>query len=148
MTNGEFDEMKKFSQVWLDMLGRMGTLFGRITVGDPPPEGARQLRGADFKAMAHQVEEFMRSETFLLGMKEALESGLKFQKQYQTALAEFRHATEGVAATDVDALMRMLHQLESRVLDRLEDMEQRIEDLRQKLEPRKEETLAEGERPS
>jgi len=129
MPNGEFDQFKQMSEVWLDMLARMGPLFAQTKIGEPPPEMAKQFRSAVFKSMADQVDEFMRSETFLQGMKEAMDNGLKFHKQYQNALGEFRHATEGVAISDVDALMRMLHQMETRILDRLEDLQERVQHL-------------------
>ena len=123
MSNGDFDQMRQFGQMWLEMLSRSGSLFGQVKLGDPPPEAAKQIRGAVFKSMADQAEQFMRSETFLQGMKQSIDAALNFQKQYQTTLTEFRHSTEGVASADIDATMMMLRQMESRVLDRLEDLD-------------------------
>lgn len=122
MPNGDFDQLRQFGQLWLDVLGRSSSLFGQMKSGEPPPEAARQFRGAVFKSMADQADQFMRSETFLQAMKQSLDAALNFQKQYQRMLTEYRHSTEGVASADIDATMVMLRQFESRVLDRLEDM--------------------------
>jgi hypothetical protein len=129
MPEGDFEQMREMYQSWMEMLTRMSGLCAQVKVGDPPTEAARQFRGAFFKTMSDQVEEFLRSEAFLQSIKKSLDSGLKFQKQYQDAMAGFRHATAGVAASDVDAILRTLHQLETRILDRLEDLEARVEKL-------------------
>jgi len=134
MSNGDFDQMKQFGQLWLEMLSRSGSLFGQMKPGEPPPEAARQFRGAVFKSMADQADQFMRSETFLQAMKQSLDAALNFQKQYQTMLAEFRHSTEGVASTDIDAAMMLLRQMESRVLDRLENLDTRLRGIAERLD--------------
>jgi len=112
MSNGDFDQLRQFGQLWLEMLSRSESLFGQVKPGEPPPEAARQFRGALFKTMADQVEQFMRSETFLQAMKQSLDAALNFQKQYQTMLTEFRHSTEGVASTDIEAGMMMFRKME------------------------------------
>lgn len=134
MPNGEFDQMKQFGQLWLDMLSRSGSMFDQMKPGEPPTEAARQVRGAVFKSMADQTEQFMRSEAFLQGMKQSLDAALTFQKQYQTMFTEFRHSTEGVASADIDAVMVMLRQMESRVLDRLEDLETHLNGISERLD--------------
>ena len=102
--------------------------------GEPPLEIASKFRDAFFNTVSEQVDEFMRSEAYLKAMKQMLDTGLKFQKQYQNAMDEFRHSTGGVAGTDVDAIMRMLHRLETRILDRLEDMESRLGELKGRMD--------------
>jgi hypothetical protein len=84
--------------------------------------------------MSEQVEQFMRSETFLQGMKQSLDTALEFQKQYQTALTEFRHSTQGVATADVNATMMLLRQIESRLIDRLDDLDTSVRQLSQRLD--------------
>ena len=148
MSNGDFEQFRQLCEVWLDMAGKMGGLFNQPKIGQPPTEAGRQLRGAVFKTMSEQVEDYLKSETFLEGMKAAMDSGLKFQKQYQGALAEFRHATEGVAATDVDAMIRAVHQVETRILDRLDNIERRLEEMQQRVDGRANEAAGAGERRS
>jgi len=147
MSNGDFDQLRQFGQLWLEMLSRSGSLFGQVKPGDAPPEAAKQMRGAVFKSMADQAEQFMRSETFLQGMKQSLDAALNFQKQYQATLTEFRHATEGVASGDIDAAMMMLRQMESRVLDRLEDLDARIKGIAERLDRLQMDTEKSGSKP-
>jgi hypothetical protein len=134
MPNGEFDPMNQFGQLWLQMLQHSGSMFGNIKPGDAPPEAAKQLRGAMFKSMAEQADQFMRSETFLKGMKESLDAALNFQKQYQSMMTEMRHSTQGVASSDIDGAMVMLRQMETRVLDRLEDLDGRLRQINERLD--------------
>jgi hypothetical protein len=134
MSNGDFDQMKQFGQLWLEMLSRSGSLFAQVKPGEAPPEAARQLRGAVFKSMADQADQFMRSEPFLQGMKQSLDAALTFHKQYQGMFTELRHSTEGVASTDIDAAMAFLRQMESRVLDRLEDLDNQIKGVAERLD--------------
>ncbi|MGA2442697.1 MAG: hypothetical protein ABSH08_17220 [Tepidisphaeraceae bacterium] len=134
MANGDFDQLKQFGQLWLELLSRSGSLFGQLKPGEPPPEAARQFRATVFKSMADQADQFMRSETFLQAMKQSLDAALNFQKQYQNLLAEFRHSTEGVASTDIDAAMTLLRQMEARVLDRLENLDTKLGEIAERLD--------------
>jgi hypothetical protein len=134
MSNGDFDRLKEFCASWLDMLNRSAAIFGSVKPGEPPTEAARQLRGAVFKSMSEQVEQFMRSETFLQGLKQSLDAALEFQKQYQSVLTEFRHSTQGVATADVNATMMLVRQIESRLIDRLDDIESSLRQISQRLD--------------
>src|SRR5208282_3343633 len=87
-----------------------------------------------FKTMADQADQFMRSEAFLQSMKQSLDSALNFQKQYQTMLSDWRHSTEGVASSDIDAAMMMLRKMETRVLDRLEDLDKQLRGIDERLD--------------
>lgn len=147
MSNGDFDQMRQFGQMWLEMLSKSGSLFGQLKPGEPPPEAARQLRGAVFKSMADQAEQFMRSETFLQGMKQSLDAALNFQKQYQATMTEFRHSTEGVASADIEAAMMLIRQMESRVLDRLEDVNAQIKGIGERLDRLELDTEKSGSKP-
>jgi len=134
MSNGDFDPIKQFGQLWLEMLSRSGSLLDQVKPGTLPTEAARQVRGAVFKCMADQAEQFMRSETFLQAMKQSMDAALNYQKQTQSMFTELRHYTEGVASADVDAAMMLLRQIESRVLDRLEDLEVQIQAIAERMD--------------
>jgi hypothetical protein len=134
MPNGEFNQFKQFCESWLDILNRSAAIFGSVNPCEPPTEAARQIRSAVFKSMAEQVDKFMRSETFLQGMKQSLDTALEFQKQCQSVLTEVRHSTQGVATADVNATMMMLRQIESRLIDRLDDLDANVRQLSQRLD--------------
>jgi hypothetical protein len=133
-TNWDFQQAQQMGQLWLDMCSRMGSMINSVQPGAPPTEAARQLRGAAFKNMAEQAEQFMRSEQFLDAMKQCLDRTLETQKQYQAFMTNLRHATEGVAAQDVQAVMVLMRQMESRVLDRLDDVTHQLDRLSDRLD--------------
>ena len=132
--NWDFEQAQQMGQFWLEIFSKMGSTFTGAKPGAPPPEAARQIRGAVFKAMTEQLDQFMRSEGFLQGVKSTLDQTMDFQEQYKTAMTQFRHATEGVAAQDINAIMTNLRQLESRVLDRLEDLQAQMTAISQRLD--------------
>jgi hypothetical protein len=134
--NWDFEQAQQMGQFWLEMISKMGSTFNGAKPGAPPPEAARQIRGAVFKAMTEQIDQFMRSDVFLQGMKSSLDQTMDFQNQYKTAMTQFRHATEGVAAQDITAVIAHLRQFESRVLDRLEDLQSQMTAISQRLDSR------------
>jgi len=129
MKTWDFDQAQQLGQLWLETLARLGGTFSCVKPGSPPPEAARQIRGALLGAMAEQTEQFMRSEAFCQGMKESLDAAIHFQKQTQDIMTRMRHATEGVAAQDLTAAMAMLRQMEDRLLDRLDELDSRLQRL-------------------
>ena len=132
--NWDFEQAQQMGQFWFDMISKMGSSFTSTGPGAPPPEAARQIRGTVFKAMAEQLDQYMRSETFLQGMKSTLDQTMDFQEKFKTTLTQMRHATEGVAEQDIAAIMTNLRQFESRVLDRLEDLQTQMTTITQRLD--------------
>ncbi|HUB25702.1 MAG TPA: hypothetical protein VL992_09770 [Tepidisphaeraceae bacterium] len=129
MKNRDFEPMRQAADLWLETLARMGSTFASVPPGSPPPEAARQLRGAMMNAMSEQAEQFMRSDVFLQWMKQSLDRAIDFQKQSRQLLTQMRHGTEGVAVQDMTAIMSLLHQMEDRMLDRLDDLTDRLDRL-------------------
>jgi hypothetical protein len=132
--NWDFQQAQQMGQLWMEMCAKMGSMMTAAQPGSPPPEAARQVRAAAFKNMTEQAEQFMRSEQFLQGMKLYLDRTLESQKQYQAFMTNLRHATEGVAAQDVQAVMVLMRQMESRVLDRLEEVTNQLNRLSDRLD--------------
>ena len=123
------EQMRQMTQLWLDMASKLGGTFANVQPGSPPPDAARQMRGAIFQAMSEQLDQFMRSEAFLEGMKESLNRTIQFQKQTQDVFTRMHHATQGVAVQDISAAMSMLRQMEDRLLDRLDELNGRLQKL-------------------
>lgn len=130
----DFEQAQQMGQLWLEMISKMGSTFTSAKPGAGPPEAARQIRGAVFKAMTEQLDQFMRSAGFLQGIKSTLDQTMEIQSQYKSAATQFRHATEGVAVQDINAVIARLRELESRVLDRLEDLQAQMTSINQRLE--------------
>jgi len=129
MDQNDFKQAGEMWRLWLETLSRLGGSFASAQPGSPPPEAARQVRGAVLNAVSEQVDQFLRSETFLQWMKEWLDRTIAFQKQTHEIMTQMHHATEGVAVQDVTAIMGVLRQMEDRLLDRLDDLNRRVERL-------------------
>jgi cell division septum initiation protein DivIVA len=52
---------------------------------------------------------------------------LAFRRQMNSALTAAHHDLQGTAKEDVDTLLRSVKHLETRLLDRIEDLETRLE---------------------
>jgi hypothetical protein len=124
-----FESMDAFTRMWSEFATKAMSAGMAATPGSTPPEAARQMRAAMLKAMSEQCEQFMRSPAFLEMMKQSLDAAVTLRTQVNAFLNRAHHEMQGVARDDVDSLMLTIRHFESRVLDRLEAMEQRLDDL-------------------
>ncbi len=117
-----------FSKFWLDCMAKMtGAGFGSTTTGQSTSDDAvKQMRRAFLDAWAQHCEEFMRSPTFLEGMKRALDNSLAFREQLNEFLTRALHEGQFPARSDTDSILVVLRSLEDRVLDRLDRLEKRV----------------------
>src|SRR3954453_18065235 len=105
--------------------------------GDPaagPPEAARRVRGAVFQALGESADQYMRSPQFLAMTKQSLDGAIALRKQWTEFFPQFLHAGEAVARRDVGDVMQSLRQVESRVVDRLEDVCGQLDEVGEKLD--------------
>ncbi len=124
-----YETMDAFTRMWGDFAMKMMTAGMAVSPGSAPPDAARQVRGAMFKAMSEQCEQFMRSPAFLEMMKQSMDAAVTLRTQVNEFLNRAHHEAQGVARDDVDNLMLTIRHFESRVLDRLEELERRIDAL-------------------
>ena len=95
----------------------------------PPPEAARQFRSAAFRAMSEQADQFMRSPQFLEYVKQSLNAAIRGREQLNEFLTRMHHEVQSVARQDIDTVLCGIHQLESRVVERLEEIGRRLDDM-------------------
>src|SRR5215469_11010948 len=95
----------------------------------PPPDAARQMRSALFQAMSQQADQFMRSPQFLEFIKLSLDSSIQSREQLNEFYTRMHHEIQGVARQDIDHILSGIHQSETRIMDRLEEITRRLEDL-------------------
>lgn len=129
-----FDQAQRFGQMWLDFMMRSMQAATGMTPQTPPLEAMRQVRTAMLGAMSQAAEQWMRSPQFLDLMKQSMDGALSYWQQLSGVLTQARHATQGVAHEDVDALMVSVRHLEQRLLDRMEEMSDRVEELSRDME--------------
>ncbi|HOB76738.1 MAG TPA: hypothetical protein PKG54_19680 [Phycisphaerae bacterium] len=133
--NGSTAGVDAFTRMWTDFATRMMSAGMSFSPDSPPPEIARNMRGAMFQAMSRYAEEFMQSPQFLEAMKQSMDMGVQFRKMVNDFLGRVQFELQGVTRGDVDALVTRLKHMETRILDRLDDLAARLERLDEQLGP-------------
>lgn len=116
------------TRMWTDLASKMMMAGATFQPGTPPPDAARQMRGTMFKAMAESCEDFMRTPQFLEMMKLCMDSSLQIRKEVNDFLTNAHHNLQTPAKGDIDSLMLTIRHMETRILDRMEDLSSRLED--------------------
>ncbi len=132
MTNGQKGSSAgpdALTRMWTDFATRMMSASMTFSPESPPPEVARNIRGAMFQAMSRYAEEFMRSPQFLEAMKQSMDAGMLFRKMVNEFLGRLQFEMQGISRGDVDALVKRLKRMENRLADRLDDLVERLERL-------------------
>ncbi len=124
-----FDGGDVWMKMWSDMMSQAASAAARSVTppAQPPPDPARQMREAFFASWAKYCEEFMRSEPFLDMMKHSIENSLAVRQQMSQFLRKGLQESQVSSRGDSEDILRMLHSVEDRVLDRLEDLTRRVE---------------------
>ena len=129
-----FEQAQQFTQLWTDLATRMLSAGLSYDPAAAPPETARRVRGAVFQALGESADQYMRSPQFLQMTKQSLDGAIALRKQWTEVFTQCLHAGEAVARRDVDDVMRSLRQVESRVVDRLEDVCGQLDEAGEKLD--------------
>ena len=122
-----------FARLWTDLAGKMSMAGLSFTPGASPPEAARQVRGAMFDAMSKYFDEYMRSPQFMESMKQSLDASMAFRRQCQEFLTQMHHEAQTPAREDIDSLMVTVRHVETRLLDRIEDLSARLDEIAARL---------------
>lgn len=120
-----------FATFWQDMFARMTP---PTAAGVPPmqPEFIDRWRKAFFDAMTKSMDDYMRSEAFLQSMKQSMDQALSWQKMMNEHLQKGLSAAQMPSREDSDHVVRLLHGIEDRILQRLEKLEQRLDKVEKK----------------
>lgn len=132
-TENAFEQAAAFQKVWLETFTKMALPDFSFSPDSTPPEFMRQMRSGIFQALSKSWEEYMRSPQFRDSMKTAMDNAIRFQKMGNDLLTRTHHGLQGTARADVDDLMQAIHHLETRILDRVEEVTTRLDKLEQKL---------------
>lgn len=116
------------ARFWTDMFSKMAAASFEKPF-NPPPEAARQIRDAMFSVMAEYMDSYLRSPQFLEMTKSSMDAALAMRKQLNDTLTSTQHEMQGTAIEDVDTLLRSVRHLETRILDRLEEVDLRLDDI-------------------
>jgi hypothetical protein len=129
-----FEQVGAFQKIWMDTFNRMAQAGFSLSPDSAPPELLRQMRSGIFGALSKSWEEFMRSPQFLDSMKSMMDNAIAFRKMSNDFLTEAHHNMQGTARVDIDNLMLAIHHLETRILDRIEEISTRLEQVEARLD--------------
>jgi hypothetical protein len=127
------EQAAAFQKIWAESMSRLMQSAFTFTPGSPPPEVVQQIRSGIFQALAESWQEFMRSPQFLEGMKQWMENAVTFRKTTNDFLAKVRNEMQAPSREDIDTVMLSLRHLETRLLDRLENLAGQLSQLNGKL---------------
>lgn len=131
-----------FTRMWADFASKMASAGFGFKPDAPPPEAARQMRDMALQAMSSYAEEFMRSPQFLEAMKQSMDSAIAFRKQMNDFLTRANHEMQLTAREDVDTMMQAMRHVETRLLDRMEQLADRIDALAEQIDDMQEQEPA------
>jgi hypothetical protein len=120
-----FNPSQKFLEFWADVAAKVAAA-GMSNGNTPPTQTARDVRGAVFDAMSQYADQFMRSPQFLDFARHSLDVSMQVREQLNDFLTKLRHEFQGVAKQDVESVLASVHQMERRVMDRLDEMDRKL----------------------
>jgi hypothetical protein len=129
------ERVAAFQKMWTETMSK-ATLaaFTAGTAKAPAPESLRQVRAGILQVLASSWEEFMRSPQFLESMRQGLENGMRLRQMSNDFLARVHKETQSPSRYDIESIGMMVHHLERRLLDEVEDLSAQVTLLRQRLE--------------
>jgi len=116
-------------KIWLKSMSKAMQAAFAAAPDSPPPELARQIRDAIFQALAEAWNEFLRSPQFQASMKEWMEQAVAFRKASNDFMAKARKEMQAPTSGDVDAIMLAVRHMETRILDRVEELSKQVQEL-------------------
>lgn len=132
--NAMMDGAQTWTRMWMDMASKMAQANSGFEPDASPPEAARQARSTLFQAMSQYFEQMMRSPQMLDMMKQSMDMAFASRKQFEDMFTRMRQETQGTSRRDVNNIMLSVRHMESRILDRLEDLTMRLDAVSDRLD--------------
>ncbi len=126
-------EAAAFQKIWLETMSKMTQAAFTFSPGSPPPEVLRQIRNGIFQALAQSWEEFMRSPQFLEGTRQWMETAIAFRKLSNDLLTRAHNELQSASRNDVDTVLLAVRHMETRLLDKIEELSAQVTDLRRQV---------------
>jgi len=130
------ENVAAFQKMWMESASKMVQASLSLNPNSDPA-AVRQMRSGIFQALAQSWEEFMRSPQFLQGMKQCMDSAVSARRLTGDFLAKVRNEMQAPSREDIDTVMLAVRHLETRLLDRVDDLSTQIAELRTQSAPRK-----------
>jgi hypothetical protein len=123
------EEAAAFQKIWAETMSRLMQAAFTFSPNSPPPEVMGQIRSGIFQALAESWEQFMRSPQFLEGMKQWMENAIAFRKMTNNFMGRVRNEMQAPSRGDIDSIMLTVRHMETRLLDRVEQLAAQVAQL-------------------
>jgi hypothetical protein len=121
------EQLAAFQKIWGETFSKLTQLGFTFSPESAPPEFMRQMRSGIFEALGQSWEHFLRSPQFMEGMKQQMDQAIAFRKMSNDFFTKARHETQAASRDDIDAVMLAVRHMETRILDRIEEMAVRMD---------------------
>ncbi len=128
------EQAASFQKIWLESVSKMMQGAFTFTPDSASPELYRQARSGIFQALARSWDEFLRSPQFLQGTRQWMEAAINFRKLSNDFMARTRREMQATTRDDVDTLMLTVRHMETRLLDRVEQLVDQVRELNARLD--------------
>lgn len=130
--NQTAEQWAAFQKIWGETFSKLMQLGFTFSPDSAPPDFMRQMRSGIFQALGQSWEQFLRSPQFMEGMKQHMDNAIAFRKMSSDFFTKVRHETQTTSRDDIDAVMLAVRHMETRVLDRVEELATRIDEIRKR----------------
>lgn len=131
--NQTAEQWTAFQQIWGETFSKLMQLGFTYSPESAPPEFMRQMRSGIFQALGQSWEQFLRSPQFMEGMKQHMDNAITFRKMSDDFFSKIHHQTRSTSGDDIDAVMLAVRHMETRVLDRVEELAGQIDEMGKQL---------------
>lgn len=123
-------------RLWLTSMSKAMHAAFAATPGSASagPGQTREVRDAVLEALAEGWDEYLRSPQFQDGMKDWMERVVAVRKMSNDLIAKTRQEMQAPTTSDIDSLLMAIRHLETRILDRLEDLSGQLHALEERLD--------------
>lgn len=119
-----------FQKIWLESMSKLMQAAFTFSPNATPPEFISEVRNSIFKALGESWDEFLRSPQFQHNMKQWMDNAVAFREMSNDFMAKVRQEVQAPSHEDIGAVQLNMRHLETRILDRLEDLSMQIEELK------------------
>ena len=132
------EQAAAFQKIWSESMSRLMQAAFTFTPNSPPPEELmKRIRSGILEALAKSWEEFMRSPQFMEGMKQWMDNAVAFRKMSNDFMSNVRNQMQAPSREDTDSVMLAVRHMETRILDRVEELAAEIQALKRGTKPSK-----------
>lgn len=132
-TNHTAEQCAAFQKIWGETFSKLMQAGVTFSPESAPPEFMRQMRSGIFQALGQSWEQFLRSPQFMEGMKQHMDNAIAFRKMSSDFFTKVRHETQTTTREDIDSVMLAVRHMETRVLDRVEELAAQLDEVNKRL---------------